>query len=86
MINGMAMKNKHIIIPLALQKQILDQFHNNHIGIEKMQLLVRESVYWINMNADTECSQAMCHMLGVPVNTAPQKEHCIIKYHAGHGK
>ena len=25
-----------------------------HIGIEKIRLLVKEAVYWVNMNADNE--------------------------------
>ena len=32
--------------------QVLDQLHSSYMGIEKMWLLARESVYWINMNAD----------------------------------
>ena len=34
--------------------QILDQLHSNHMGIGKMWLLIRDSVYWINMNTDIE--------------------------------
>ena len=30
------MKRKRIIIPCLLQKQILQQLHNNHMGIEKI--------------------------------------------------
>ena len=41
MINSVAMKVKQIIIPFTLQKLILDYLHSNHMGIEKMQLLVR---------------------------------------------
>ena len=44
-IDGISMKGKTIIIPFQLHKQILLQWHNNHIGIEKMRLLVQESVY-----------------------------------------
>ena len=51
MINGIAIKSKYIVIPGPLQKQILEQLHSNHIGIEETWLLIIESVYWINMNA-----------------------------------
>ena len=54
MINGIAVKNKRIIIPFPLQKQILQQLHRNHMGIEKMRLLACYSVYWVYMNADIE--------------------------------
>ena len=59
-INGVAMKGKQIITPFSLQKQMLDQLHSNHMGIEKMQLFVRKSVYWINMNADMKHMVRQC--------------------------
>ena len=40
--------------------QKLDQLHRNPMGIEKMHLLPRKSVYWINMNADIECMVKQC--------------------------
>ena len=51
-IDGTALKVKHIIIPYFLWRQILQQLHSNHLGIEKTFLLAGESVYWINMNSD----------------------------------
>ena len=54
MIAGNWMKVKGIIIPCLLQRQILEQLYSNHMGIEKMRLLVREPVYWVNLNADIE--------------------------------
>ena len=50
MIDGIAMKGKRIIILSLLQKQILQQLHSNHMGIEKMRFLAHESVYLININ------------------------------------
>ena len=43
-------------ITMKLQKQILQQLHNNHMEIEKMRLLASEAVYWLNMNSDVENS------------------------------
>ena len=60
LINSIAMKGSRIIIPLLLQRQILDQLHSNHMGIEKMRLLERESVYSVNMNADITNAVKMC--------------------------
>ena len=51
--DGIAMKSKHKIIPYPLQKQILEQLHSNHMGIEK-NYFSWKSVYWINMNANIE--------------------------------
>ena len=44
MINGTVMKGKCIILPCLLQKQIMEQLHSNHVGIEEICLLER-SVY-----------------------------------------
>ena len=62
MINSVTMNGKHKIIPISLKKQILDQLHINHMGTEKTQLLARESVSWIEMNADTVCVVKQCAM------------------------
>ena len=34
-IDGIVLKGRHIIIPTSLRKQVLDQLHTNHMGIEK---------------------------------------------------
>ena len=39
-IDGVVMKDRWIIIPMALKQQVLDQLHTNHMGIEKTKLLV----------------------------------------------
>ena len=60
MIDHVAVNTNEIIISFTLQKQILDQLHSNHIGIEKTLFLLRESVLWINMNVDIECTVKQC--------------------------
>ena len=40
-IDGVIMKGRHIIIPVELKQQMLDQLHLNHMGIEKMKLLMQ---------------------------------------------
>ena len=54
MIGGVSVKGKIIIVPSQLKMQILGQLHSNHMGIEKMRLLVCKSVYLVNLNADIE--------------------------------
>ena len=44
----------------SLQKQILDQLHSSHMGIEKTCLFARESVHWINMNVTVEHVVKQC--------------------------
>ena len=53
-IDGVIMKGRQINIPEVLKAQALDQLHINHKGIEKTKLLVHESIYWVNINDDTE--------------------------------
>ena len=38
-IDGIILKGRHIVIPNSLRKQVLNQLHTNHIGIEKKNYL-----------------------------------------------
>ena len=51
-IDRVILKGRHVVIPELLQNQALQQFHVNHVGIEKTKLLACESIYWIDMNVD----------------------------------
>ena len=44
MIDCFVIRGKRILIPFEIQKQILQQWHSNPIGIGKLRLLVHESV------------------------------------------
>ena len=68
MINCITMKGERIITSFQLQKQILQQLHNNHIGIEKWCLFTCISVqeeyeygYW-------EYCQTVCYILRISAN------------------
>ena len=57
------LKGRHIVIPTSLKQQVLDQLHTIHMGIEKVKLLICESVYWYDINADIkEYIKKLCHM------------------------
>ena len=58
--DGIVIKGRHIVIPRALQQQVLKQLHINHMGIEKTNILACESVYWICMNTDIENHMKNC--------------------------
>ena len=60
MIDGIAIKGTGIISLFQLQKQTPQQLHSNHIGVEKMELLVHESVCWLTMNAGIGSSVKQC--------------------------
>ena len=53
-IDSVVMKGRHKMVPVELKQQVLDQFHLNHMGIEKTKLLVCESVYLVNINSNIE--------------------------------
>ena len=57
MTDSVAMNGTHIIISCLMQK-----LHSNHMDIDKTCLLMRESVYWINMKADIEQIVNQCSM------------------------
>ncbi|KAL9967831.1 hypothetical protein ACROYT_G026128 [Oculina patagonica] len=50
--DGIAMKGHRIIIPPALQREILTRLHSAHQGTEKTKLRARTSVYWRGLNKD----------------------------------
>lgn len=43
-----------IVIPQSLQKQVLDEIHDGHLGMNKMKNLSRNYVYWPNLDRDIE--------------------------------
>ena len=60
MIEGITLKGKHLFIPYLLQRHILQQLHCNYMSTEKTHLLARESVHWINMNANIKQTIKQC--------------------------
>ena len=59
-IDGVILKGRCIIIPDSLKQQVLTQLHTNHTGIEKTKLLVCESVFWHNINANIKAYIKLC--------------------------
>ena len=55
-------ERRRIIIPTSLQKKALDQLYVNHMGIEKIRKLARESIYSTNIIADMENTIKNCLM------------------------
>ena len=48
--SGLIMKQRRIIIPKALQNEILLKLHASHQGTEKTKLRARSAVYWRDLN------------------------------------
>ena len=52
--DGALFYGKRIVMPLSLQKQVLNDFHIRHLGILLMKYHMRSYVYRPNMNKDIE--------------------------------
>ena len=66
------MKGKRIIISVLLQGEVLNQLYMNITSLEKSILWACESMYWINMNTDTEGTVKKCHTYLVFQVTPPK--------------
>ena len=53
-IDGIIMKGMCVITPEIIKVWVLDQLYINHMVIEKLKHLACESIYWDNINDDTE--------------------------------
>ena len=49
---GVIFKDRQILVPKSMQKDILSQLHCGHQGVEKTRRLAHESVYWLKINRD----------------------------------
>ena len=50
--NGLLIKGERICIPPELYERILHDLHEGHKGIEKMQHLTCDRIYWQGMDVD----------------------------------
>ena len=51
-VDGLIFKNKRILIPKVLRRQMLQNIHEGHLGIQSCQEMARGSIYWPNINHD----------------------------------
>lgn len=52
--DGLIFKGERLLIPVTLRKEILNQIHAGHQGIEKCKIRARSVVYWLGINQDIE--------------------------------
>ena len=50
--NGLITKGARLLIPSTLQRKVMEQIHDGHLGIEKCMLKARESVFWPGISND----------------------------------
>ncbi|XP_029348394.1 uncharacterized protein LOC103308315, partial [Acyrthosiphon pisum] len=63
--NGLLLKDNKIVVPLFLQKEVLNKIHYNHLGIQKCRLRAKGAVYWPNINKDIEWNNRFSHLVGI---------------------
>lgn len=50
--DGILFRGSQVIIPESMRRNILNQLHIGHQGIEKTKMLARDTVYWPKINED----------------------------------
>ena len=58
--SGLLLRGSRIVIPTALQKEILVKFHTGHLGITKCQERVKQSVWWPRIGKHIEEEVQKC--------------------------
>ena len=53
-INGILMRNRWFIISSVLQKQVLDQLHKGHQGIQKCRDQAKQAVWWPGLSTELQ--------------------------------
>ena len=53
-IDGVVMKGRHIIVPVELKQQVLNQLHLNHMDIKKKPTCMRIGLLGLNINSNIE--------------------------------
>ena len=77
---GFVLKGDRIVIPQALQKDVLVKLHNAHQGMDRTKRRARQTVYWPKMNNQIEkmvnrCRECLKHKPSKPKE--PLKPHPI---------
>jgi hypothetical protein len=59
-VQGVIMWGVRVVIPLALQPQLLEQLHAEHFGIVRMKSLARQFIWWSGIDADIKRISQNC--------------------------
>lgn len=66
--NGCILWGSRVVLPYALQPQILHLLHAEHPGETRMKQLARSHVYWPNIDKDIEQLVKQCGVCQVTQN------------------
>ena len=71
--DGILLKQNRIVIPNELQYRVIELAHENHLGIAKTIALLREKIYFVNMEAKVKAKISECILCpAVSKNSTPQ--------------
>ncbi|KAK9722751.1 Integrase zinc binding domain [Popillia japonica] len=79
-IDDLIFKDKALLVPKTLQKEMIDKIHYCHMGINKCLSLAKESLFWINMSNDIKQKVLNCEICAKYSNSQqpePLKSHEI---------
>ncbi|KAK2712700.1 hypothetical protein QYM36_011401, partial [Artemia franciscana] len=62
--NGIVLKGDKIVIPVTMRREILQQLHHSHMGMEKTKQRARSIVYWPGINRNIEEMISQCITCG----------------------
>ncbi len=58
--DGLVLKGARIVVPAALLKDVLDDLHRSHQGIERTKRRARQTVFWPGINSDIKSTVEAC--------------------------
>ena len=71
--DGLIFKGNRLLIPNSMQKEMLNEIHQGHMGIDKCQRRARESVYWPGISNDVKEMVKACRTC-IEFSKAQQQE------------
>jgi hypothetical protein len=70
--NGCLTLGNRVVIPSSLRREVLEQLHLGHFGMQRMKQLARTAVYWPRIDEDIEATCRECVPCGEHQNKPPK--------------
>lgn len=61
-IDGLLFKGSRVVVPEVLRKEMLENIHEGHLGMEKCKRRAKVALYWPNMNSEIEDAVRTCEI------------------------
>ena len=59
-LDGVLLKDSHIIVPKSMRTDVLNQIHEGHLGVSTCRLRALTSIYWLGINGEIEDIVRQC--------------------------